>query len=121
MAKKVITTEEIIEDSTVSPVTTQTVTATPATKTVVSDTAKLVLGTLAVLLLCAVSFWAGRESGHRDHRAGPRSVRGGVLFDRDNGRGFMAPRGQIYQDSGTTQKQGTTTAPTVPQTQTQAN
>ena len=114
MAKKVITTEEMIdEESLNSPVSLPKRIETSPAAAAMNGNSKLIVGTLAVIALCAISFWAGRETRfndyHNDMRGRMRSRN--MMFDRDP-NSSDGPRGGLRYNTRQAPSQAPPTNPT---------
>ena len=115
MAKKVIATEEIIDEEALnSPIssTKKIETISPATNAI-NGSSKLIFGTLALIALCAISFWAGRETGFNDHHdvMRGRMQSRNMMFDRDPNN-FDGPRGGLRYNTRQVPTQAPSTNPT---------
>ena len=114
MAKKVITTEEIVDEEAFnSPVSSpKRIETSPATDAI-NGSSKLIVGTIAVMVLCAISFWAGRETGFNDHHDGMRGrmQNRNMMFDRDPSN-FDGPRGGLRNNTRQAPSNSPSTNPT---------
>lgn len=115
MAKKVITTEEIIDEEALSsPVSSaKRIEMTSPAANSINGNSKLIVGTLAVIALCAISFWAGRETRFNDHHDGMRGrmQSRNMMFDRDPNN-FDGPRGGLRYNTRQVPTQAPSTNPT---------
>ena len=115
MAKKVITTEEMIDEEALSsPISpTKKIEKTSPAANAMNGNSKLIVGTIAVMVLCAISFWAGRETRfndyHNDMRGRMRSRN--MMFDRDPNN-FNGPRGGLRYNTRQAPSQAPPTNPT---------
>ncbi|QQS65356.1 hypothetical protein IPO96_02260 [Candidatus Saccharibacteria bacterium] len=114
MAKKVITTEEIIDEEALSsPISSTKRIETSLAANAINGNSKLIVGTLALIALCAISFWAGRETGFNDHHdvMRGRMQSRNMMFDRDPNN-FDGPRGGLRYNTRQVPTQAPSTNPT---------
>jgi hypothetical protein len=115
MAKKVITTEEMIDEEALSsPISpTKKIEKTSPAANAMNGNSKLIVGTIAVMVLCAISFWAGRETGFNHHHDGMRGrmQNRNMMFDRDPSN-FDGPRGGLRNNTRQAPSNSPSTNPT---------